>query len=208
MKSIQNRYSLWRAIFLMLFLCVAVSPTSVFAHTGLEKSIPQDKQVVEEIKEIVLDFETKIEKTSTISVKNEKGESVEVSNLQYGEKQMKGEITQPLADGPYTVNWKIVGVDGHPIEGNFSFVVKKPAPVNQSPTTPSGNESATPPPSESGSENQQPAPSNSAQPEQTPANSTHEDEPKQGNNTIILGIIAIVVIALGSIFWMMLKKGK
>ena len=33
---------------------------------------------------------------------------------------------QPLENGDYKVEWKIIGADGHPIEGDFSFSVNVP----------------------------------------------------------------------------------
>jgi methionine-rich copper-binding protein CopC len=185
MKSITNRPAQWNVLVFMFLFCLALFPTSALAHTGLEKSTPEDKQVVEEVKEIILEFNTKVEKTSSVHVKNEKGEVVELSNMKFEGKVIKGEITKPLDDGSYTVTWKIIGADGHPVEGAFSFVVKKP--VTEKPS----------------------APNNSNQTEQPPvANHPHTKYPAQGNNIMIWGIAAVAVVALVSLLWMIRKKGN
>ena len=39
---------------------------------------------------------------------------------------MWANFLQPLKNGNYIVDWKIIGTDGHPIEGTFSFSVEVP----------------------------------------------------------------------------------
>lgn len=60
------------------------------------------------------------------------------SPLQQGEPVVSGPVvTQPLAgavSGPVTVQWRVVSADGHPISGEFGFVVTAPAP-SPTPTT-------------------------------------------------------------------------
>ena len=39
---------------------------------------------------------------------------------------MWANFLQPLKNGNYKVDWEIIGADGHPIEGTFSFSVDVP----------------------------------------------------------------------------------
>ena len=39
-----------------------------------------------------------------------------------------------LANGPYTVTWRVVSSDGHPIDGTFTFTVADPAAVATEPS--------------------------------------------------------------------------
>ena len=39
---------------------------------------------------------------------------------------MVGNLEAPLDHGDYQVLWNIIGADGHPIEGTFTFNVNKP----------------------------------------------------------------------------------
>ncbi|MFY0545752.1 copper resistance CopC family protein [Brevibacillus sp. H7] len=206
MKGNNYRLNMWRTAVLFVMVCLALIPTSAFAHTGLEKSTPQNQQVVTEVKEIVLEFETKVEKASTFTVKSEQGEVIEASNIQIDGKVMKGTITKQLQDGTYTVHWKIVGSDGHPIEGDFSFVVKNPKAENSAP--PSSQEKGTSANPTNNQTNQSPA-ENSGQPQQSPAaTNVQTPEPSQANNAVFWGAAALVGIALISLVWMMRKKGK
>lgn len=97
---------------------------SVFAHSGLSSSVPADGEIIpEEVEQITLTFNTSIESTSTLKVKNELGNEVSLSEITVADKEMKGILESPLTPGTYQVNWKIIGQDGHPIDGEYSFII-------------------------------------------------------------------------------------
>lgn len=62
------------------------------------------------------------------------------SPLQVGDPVVSGAVvTQALTgavSGPVTVQWRVVSADGHPISGEFGFVVAAPAPSPSSTTAP------------------------------------------------------------------------
>ena len=103
-----------------------VFSSTVSAHTGLTRSSPADgEEVVGDVHEIVMEFNTKIEKTSTVKVFNENKEEISIANTQVSDNIMTGGFMSPLDNGIYTVEWKIIGADGHPIQGTYSFVVSQ-----------------------------------------------------------------------------------
>ncbi|WP_313236212.1 copper resistance CopC family protein [Sporosarcina ureae] len=113
-------------IVMMTILLFIISANTVSAHTGLTSATPADGEVVsEEIHEITLDFNTKIEATSTVKVVNEANEEVTVSTINVNDHVMTAGFLSPLDPGTYTVDWKIIGADGHPIQGTYSFVVNE-----------------------------------------------------------------------------------
>lgn len=68
-----------------------------------------------------------------------------------------------LGDGAYTVTWRVVSSDGHPIDGTFTFSVAEPAAVTTEPTpeatpldeptrTPAAEEPTEPTDAETGAE--------------------------------------------------------
>lgn len=115
-----------KIISLAVIILMLVS-NQVFAHTNLKDSTPKDGEIVlEPLQEITLSFETKIEQTSKFEVFNSKSESVNVENLTIEEDLMKGSFSQPLENGDYKVVWKIVGADGHIIDGEYSFTMNAP----------------------------------------------------------------------------------
>ncbi|MFJ7933283.1 copper resistance protein CopC [Sporosarcina sp. NPDC096371] len=106
--------------------------TTVSAHTGITSSSPADGEVVTgDVHEVVLEFNSKIESTSTVKVFNENEEEVVVNTIQVDGQVMTGAFMSPLENGTYTVDWKIIGADGHPIQGSYSFVINQQDGMNQ-----------------------------------------------------------------------------
>ncbi|MFC5591480.1 copper resistance protein CopC [Sporosarcina soli] len=113
-------------IVLLTILLLIISANSVSAHTGLTSSSPADGEgIAEDVHEIELEFNTKIETTSTVKVFNENNEEISVGAIQVNENMMTGGFLSPLSNGTYTVDWRIIGADGHPIQGTYSFIVNQ-----------------------------------------------------------------------------------
>lgn len=126
----EGRIELKRIIFSTLILLFAFS-SSVYAHTGLTNSLPSDGEVItEDIYEVILEFNTEIESTSTVKVINKENEEIGI-NVLASNNVMTGGFMAPLDNGTYTVEWKIIGVDGHPIQGEYPFTVNQENSQNQ-----------------------------------------------------------------------------
>ncbi|WP_342539501.1 copper resistance CopC family protein [Sporosarcina sp. FSL K6-1540] len=116
-----------KKLLLITFVFMFTFTTSALAHTGLETSSPEDGEVVtEEMREIALTYEGKIEQGGTLEVSNSNGQSIPVEDISIADTQMTGTFTNALENGDYTVVWNIIGADGHPIAGEFSFTVDVP----------------------------------------------------------------------------------
>ncbi|MEL3960009.1 copper resistance CopC family protein [Lysinibacillus endophyticus] len=171
-------------IFLLTFI------GNAFAHTGLETSSPQQGEVVEEeLKQIQLTFETKIEQGSTFTLQNSSGETIPVDNISVVERQLVGDIPTPLQNGDYKINWNIIGADGHLIEGEISFSVNVP------------EEETT---VEETTEVEQAVEENEA----TTVIDANNEEPEQekSNNSILIIAVVLIVIIIGSFLFMRRKK--
>ncbi|MEH6996734.1 copper resistance protein CopC [Neobacillus drentensis] len=100
-------------------------PSLVSAHSGLTSSNPTEGQVLtEDLKEILLTFNTNIESLSTMKLLKDSKE-IPITSIQVQEQQMKGVISESLENGSYIIAWNIVGKDGHVIEGEIPFTVQK-----------------------------------------------------------------------------------
>ncbi|PLT33930.1 copper resistance CopC family protein [Bacillus sp. V5-8f] len=109
---------------LLFFAVFFLVPGITSAHTGLSSSNPKDGQVViEDLKEITLTYETKIETLSTMKLIKD-GTEIPFQQIKVEENRLIGTLSESLRNGPYVVEWKIVGADGHPITGNISFTVQ------------------------------------------------------------------------------------
>ncbi|MBU5343831.1 copper resistance CopC family protein [Caldifermentibacillus hisashii] len=116
-----------KRLLLLLVFVFSIFSNQVLAHTSLVDSTPKDGQVITEpIQEVILIFGTKIEQTSTLKVSTSSGDSVELNNFVIENDTMRATINQPLQNGLYKVDWQIIGADGHPIQGAFSFSVDIP----------------------------------------------------------------------------------
>jgi len=108
---------------LMMWLAV---PAVVTAHTGVAVSSPADGEVVaEELKQVDMTFTTTFEKAlSKATLTNEAGAEVPYAELIQENKTMSMRFDEPLPSGAYTVNWNLIGEDGHAVKGQYAFSVK------------------------------------------------------------------------------------
>ncbi|ETT58057.1 copper resistance protein CopC [Paenibacillus sp. FSL H8-0457] len=184
-------------------LLVLVFPTATWAHSKLESSTPAaDAKITESVKEVNLSFNENIdENLSTLKVKNAQGEEVEVSEVKVNQNTMAGTLAGPLPSGSYTVEWKIVGGDGHPVDGTYAFEVDAPegeaAPETSTDTEETPADTGSTPDEttadDTAADNADPSTDTNQQAENTPANDTSE-----GNgSTVWIVIIVIVAVVAG-----------
>ncbi|WP_166000382.1 copper resistance protein CopC [Bacillus sp. Cs-700] len=169
-----------------------------YAHTGIESSNPEDgSTITEELTTVTLTFETEIEETSSFELQNASGETVAVDNITVENNTMTGTFDEPIANGDYEVPWKIIGIDGHPIEGTFSFSVDAPESEIAEEEEESTSEEAT-----NGS-----AEDTDEQVDKEEETKTDTAEEESSNGTVIGIVIAVLVIVLlGSVLLMRRKK--
>lgn len=171
----------------MILLLLMVAPVTAYAHTGLKSSVPaQDEVVATATKEITMEFNTEIESLSTVEVVDAKGEKVKVSEVQVKSPMMVAKFETDLPNGVYTANWKIIGKDGHPVAGKYSFTVQLPATPAPTPT-PTISPTMTP------------LPTVTPVPTPTPTNvqaaSTGSAESNSYVPAIIIGLVVVGVVA-------------
>lgn len=175
-----------------VLLALSIS-TSVYAHSHIEGSNPADGDVVTEpLKEIVLEFDGKIEQGSYIDVTTTKGKAIELQKLTIGEGTLTGTIAEPLPNDEYRVNWSIISADGHPLEGEFAFKVNVPVPesVEEKTEEPSVTTKST----EQSTEDQE------------KAVSTDEVKKESSSMTVILVVLLAIIVAGG--FFLLTKRKK
>lgn len=113
-----------KKITLIVFFILMLIPTLASAHTALSSSNPEEGEVVNgSLYEVNVVFETDIEEISTLKLIKEDQE-ISFQDLKVESKQMTGILEEPLANGTYSIQWTIVGEDGHPISGEIPFLVK------------------------------------------------------------------------------------
>lgn len=187
------------AMIVSLVLVVSMHPASVMAHTGLQSSIPAEGEVVnEQFKEIIMEFNTEVEALSNFKLKDESGNEVAIENMVVNNKTMSGIVKGIIENGEYAVEWKIVGRDGHPIEGKINFVVKSDTGGTGGVTTEEAEQ--TPSPEEIQSSNEPVVEPTTEVSDEKPLNGDEKNSGKSSNSAIgiwvVVGITAIALISI------------
>lgn len=120
-----------RKVAILLILFISLVPFTVMAHTTLTESNPSEGEVLSTQPEnIELEFGTVIEEGSSMTLSGPEA-SIELGEITVSDNIMTGEVTNELPNGQYIIDWKIIGEDGHPIEGQILFGVDVEAPQEE-----------------------------------------------------------------------------
>lgn len=170
-------------------LSLVTSPTWVGAHAELESSIPDAGSVLSVMSEsISLTFGEALitlegEKVNTIALADPAGRDIPLSPSVVEEATLSAEIADLansiFAPGEYTITYRVVSADGHPISGSIPFTLKP--------------------------EQSAPAESNSNQSESEMTSATEESTPSSPGNSSIILIATLLFLAIGS-FYIIRKK--
>jgi methionine-rich copper-binding protein CopC len=190
---------------LMFVALLFIFANQAFAHTTLMDSNPTDGEIVEEpLREIHLYFETKVEQNSTFELENSNGGNIGLEEISIEEKSISGVLEEPLDNGSYSVFWKIIGADGHPIEGKFSFEVQLPQQIEQD-----ESEQNKPPEQEPANQTPKQAEQQKESDKETERNEEQIVKEQKSSTTLISSILLVLIlIAIISIFWLIRRKNK
>ncbi|TDU32321.1 hypothetical protein DFR24_1715 [Panacagrimonas perspica] len=119
----------------------AASLGTAWAHAALTKSSPGNREVLAKSPaNIHLQFNEKVEaKFSTVSIEDAKGQKLALPAPTASPDDAYGlDVAVPaiLADGRYTVKYRVLSQDGHVIERSFAFTLKTATSESAAPTTP------------------------------------------------------------------------
>jgi copper resistance protein C len=107
---------------------LAIAPAPGFAHAFLDHAEPGvGSAATPAPAEIKIWFTEALEPAfSTIGVTDAQGRHVEQSKARVdaGNPMLLEVKLAPLPPGKYTVTWRVISIDTHPTEGNFTFTVE------------------------------------------------------------------------------------
>ena len=110
----------------LLAFAIAISGSTAFAHSEMNKSVPKDGEIVAAgLSQIELKFTNDLRLTLA-KISREPGEGAEEIAITRIPKAFTSNVTlsvSPLEAGDYKVTWTGVGKDGHVMNGNFTFTV-------------------------------------------------------------------------------------
>lgn len=101
-------------------------------HTTLEASSPARDTVLDvSPSELRLTFNERVDaQLATVRLLDAGGAAQPLGGLVRGDsaQEIVAAISAPLAPGRYTVEWRVIGADGHPVSGDYAFTVEAPPP--------------------------------------------------------------------------------
>ncbi|MEZ7128714.1 copper resistance protein CopC [Nonomuraea sp. AD125B] len=183
-------------------LLVAGTAAPALAHDSLKSSSPAKGAEVESLDEVRLEFSARVR--LPFVVLNGPGGA----QYQAGEPEQDGAVVRQavkpsLPGGKYTIAYRVVSSDGHPIEGEIPFTLKAPAAEetpssSAEPSTTASSEAAAPPAS---------APASSAA-AQEPAAAPAAAEDGGGSFPVWLIIVIGALVGIGIGFLLSARKSK
>jgi len=142
-------------VVLIAFSCWVVSAGTAAAHTALASSDPAEGTMEDTAPAVVtLTFTENISpEFANIAVSGSDGRNWVSGPAQVTGPLLRISLSPDLPDGAdYTVGYRVVSADGHPVSGSFSFTVAPvsgasapPPPTTAAPTTTTTSPTATPP---------------------------------------------------------------
>nr|WP_191910077.1 copper resistance protein CopC [Microbispora cellulosiformans] len=127
----------FRAVFLFgvscLFAVVLAAPAS--AHDSLKKSTPAANAVVSGLDEIELEFSAHVS-FPVVVLHDATGRRFESGTPRVSGSTVTEAVAGPLPSGGYTIAWRVVSSDGHPIQGEIPFVVRSSSVASAGGTAP------------------------------------------------------------------------
>src|SRR4051812_12851239 len=121
------------AVVVLAFGMVVGAASSASAHAVLLRTDPAPQTTVPRSpSEVRLFFSERVEATlGAIRVYNVDGNRVDKGKLSRSADHREIAIAVPrLADGTYTVTWKVVSADSHQVHGGFTFYVGAPSTIS------------------------------------------------------------------------------
>ncbi|MEX2462354.1 MAG: copper resistance protein CopC [Paenibacillaceae bacterium] len=111
---------------LIALICIMLMPSKLYAHSSLIAESPTPSSVIATSPaKVELTFNERLEKELFyIKVFNSTGKSVTNNKTVMSTEQKQLELALPLLiDGIYTVSYKILSADGHPVGGSYVFTI-------------------------------------------------------------------------------------
>jgi methionine-rich copper-binding protein CopC len=183
-----------------LFTVLSAGPAS--AHTRLVETTPADgKQLTRTPDEVSLTFSEGVLKLgATIKISGPDG-TTKHGAVKVRNRTVSWPLTGDLANGKYTVDWRVTSADGHPIDGTFDFAIR--VQPTASPTAAGASPTAVPTPTVHTAEPQMtgPMPGMEGMPGMATQPSTPVAATRSSSTTVvaIAGLLLLTAMVAGAI---------
>uniref|UniRef100_UPI00279543AF copper resistance CopC family protein n=1 Tax=Actinomadura roseirufa TaxID=2094049 RepID=UPI00279543AF len=103
-----------------LTLGAGAAPAS--AHTALKSATPSSGSAVTPPTKVVLTYNDPVMLPQVV-ITDTKGKRHEAGQAQAVDNTVTEQVSGKLPNGVYTVGWRVVAADGHPVTGSYKFTV-------------------------------------------------------------------------------------
>lgn len=110
------------AALVLAFLLCAAPALPAQAHTSLKSSDPQKNAQVKTLSKVTLEFADSV-RFPVVVVRGADGKRYEQGAPAVDGPKVTADVAQPVPPGRYTIAWRVVSPDGHPLEGEIPFTV-------------------------------------------------------------------------------------
>ncbi|GAA2651072.1 copper resistance CopC family protein [Nonomuraea recticatena] len=184
------------ALLAALVAAVVLAPPAL-AHDALKSSNPKKDATVKKVDQVELEF-TAAPKLPFVIVRDADGTEQQLGKPEIDGPVVTQKLKGTLSDGAYTIAYRVVSSDGHPIEGEIPFKVKG---------APQATPTEEPTPTAAVSESAQPSATASAAPVAQPSEQAAEQDSAPGFPIwLIIVIGALVGVGIG--FLLSARKKK
>ncbi|TDC71479.1 copper resistance protein CopC [Actinomadura sp. GC306] len=150
------------------------------AHDTLTGSSPKKDATVEAPSEIELTFSAAV-RLPRVVVTDASEKPYQAADPEAVDNKVTVPLNGPMPNGEYTVAWRVVSSDGHPIQGTYKFTVEGSPAESAAPSS-----AAAEPPA----------------PEPTATNAASSEESGGSSGWLWIGLIALVIgAAAGAVAW-------
>ncbi|QOC93954.1 copper resistance CopC family protein [Micromonospora craniellae] len=195
---LRHRVTAALAASLLAATALLATPASpAYAHNVLTKATPaQDAELTKAPTKVTLQFLQRLNPDyTTITLSDADKAKVATSEAEVD--GTKGTITidTPLVNGTYTVAYRIVSADGHPVQGSYQFTVADPTATAE--PTPTLSPTPSPEPTEA-------APSAEPTVSASPAASGADDDSTPVG--LLVGAGVLIVLAAGAAGFLLRRR--
>lgn len=177
---------------LLLALLLASLATPAHAHSVLLGTDPEDEEQLAAAPDAVsLTFNEDITELGTeVVVTTDAGETVSEGDIQVNGPVITQALTDVRPAGAYTVTWRAVSADGHPISGEFTFTAAQA--VGEEDAAEAAQEpEETDPGTEQGEEE-----ADEPEPSQTEDDPAEASDGLSASTWVIIGVLVVAAIIL------------
>ncbi|AEB42494.1 copper resistance CopC family protein [Micromonospora maris] len=181
---------------------LATPASPAYAHNVLRKATPaQDAELTKAPTKVTLDFLQKLNPSfTTVTLSDADKQPVATSEPEVDGTKATVTIESTLPNGVYTVAYRVVSNDGHPVQGSYKFTVADPSATAEPSPSPSPSPEAT-----------EPAESPSPTAEQTsvaPASPAASDSSGGGAGTaaLLTGAAVLAALAIGAVVVLLRRR--